>query len=229
MQCKKNESPFNNHSRLEFESIPRVIPDMITCAAITFTTAEFATVRTPRSWVTHIVTSSFMKLLNQDTLLALDTAFVTILCSSIRNNSIATHGQFLEYFYGLDVRNMINRWERCQSMLIPLFNIRIGKRYTEDYWGLAVLDKQPSTLRLYDSSHAVRGFELIIPHTMQFANSICSWHEFNDSEWPPQWTYCPTVYSVQQENGYDCGIFVMMNAFYVPRGIVKPRLIPVNM
>ena len=109
MQCKKNELPFNNHSTLEFESIHGVIPNMITCAGITFTKAEFATVITPRSWVTDIVISSFMKLLNQDTVLALETAFVTILCSSIGNNSIATHGEFLEYFYGHGVRNIINR------------------------------------------------------------------------------------------------------------------------
>ena len=111
-------------------------------------------------------------------------------------------------------------------MLIPLFNISIEKGYTGDHWGLAVLDKQSSTLRLYDSSYAARGFELIIPHITQFANSISSRHELTNSEWPRQWTYCPAVYSVQQENGYDCGIFVMMNAFHVSRGIIKPRLIP---
>ncbi len=41
-----------------------------------------------------------------------------------------------------------------------------------------------------------------------------------------QWTYSREVYSVQQRNGYDCGIFVMMNTFYVSRGIDTPRLIP---
>ena len=31
---------------------------------------------------------------------------------------------------------------------------------------------------------------------------------------------------MQQDNGYDCGIFVVMNAFYVSQGIIKPVLIP---
>ena len=57
-------------------------------------------------------------------------------------------------------------------------------------------------------------------------NTVCSQHEITQAEWPMQYTYCREVYSVQQGKGYDCGIFVMMNAFYLSQGIVKPALIP---
>ena len=41
-----------------------------------------------------------------------------------------------------------------------------------------------------------------------------------------QCSCCRQVYSKQQENGYDCGIFVMLNAFPVSRGRISPELIP---
>ena len=93
---RKMNYPFNNRRTSEFESIHGVIQDMITRARITSTKAEFTTVITPKSCVTDIVISSSMKPLNQDTVLEIDTAFVKILSCSIRNNSIATHGEFLE-------------------------------------------------------------------------------------------------------------------------------------
>ena len=49
---------------------------------------------------------------------------------------------------------------------------------------------------------------------------------FCTDEWQMQWIYCRRVYSVQQGNGCDGGIFVMLNAFYVSRGIIRPELIP---
>ena len=66
----------------------------------------------------------------------------------------------------------------------------------------------------------------IVPDLQLLVNTIRSRYETTQAEWPIQWIYCREVYSVQQDNDYDCGIFVIMNAFYVSQGIVKPVLIP---
>ena len=108
-----------------------------------------------------------------------------------------------------------------------LTNIRNRKKIDEgNHWGLAVLDKNSVTLRLYDSSHALHIFEHIIPDLLLLANNTRSQYEITQPEWSMQWMYCREVYSVQQSNGYDKDIFVMMNTFSVSQGIVKPILIP---
>ena len=116
--------------------------------------------------------------------------------------------------------------------MIPVFNSKLmngqdgTKEYFGNHWGLAVLHKETATLWLYNSSDKELEFEHIIPHLRKLANSISSTYNLTQAERQLRWTYCDEVYSVQKGNGYDCGIFVMLNAFHVSRGIAKPRLIP---
>lgn len=126
----------------------------------------------------------------------------------------------------------MKRLKTCQSVLISVFNTRLKKttneneKYYRDHWGLAVLYKHSATLRLYDSCRQSQGFEEIIPYLLQLANSIHSKYSLTQAGWSIHWTYCCKVYSMFQGNSYDCGIFVLMNAFHVSRGISKPRVIP---
>ncbi len=174
-----------------FESIYGSIPDRIS----SFDKREFETVLTPKSWVFDDVISAFLMLLNRDTVLALDTVFVTMLRQAIRNKYIATHAEFLEFFFGQNLHNTMNQLKISQSVLIPVFNSKMmrtkngRKKYFRDHRGLAVLDKHSASLRLYDSSHTSRGFDHILPHLLQLANSICSKYELTEAEWPMQWTY----------------------------------------
>ena len=138
----------------------------------------------------------------------------------------------MAFFFVSSLNNLINKLKACETVLLPVFNTKItkkrnGQKINEaNHWGLAVLDKNSATLRLYDSSHALHSFEHVIPDLLLLVYTIRSQHERTEAEWPMQWTYCREKYSVQQENGHDCGIFVMMNAFHVFQGIVKPDLIP---
>ena len=171
-------------------------------------------------------------LLNQDSVFVLDTTFLTILPIALRNKYISTHAEFLAFFFGSSLNNQINKLKACETDLLPVFNTKLTKKRNRqkinegNLWGLAVLDKNSATLRLYDSSHVSHSFEHIIPDLLLLVNTIRSLYEMTQTDWPMQWTYCRDVYSVQQDNGYDCGIFVMMNAFYVSQGIAKPVLIP---
>ncbi len=84
----------------------------------------------------------------------------------------------------------MNQWRTCRLVLILFFNSKTTrtkhgrKEYFGDHWGLAVLNKHSTTLRLYDSSHKARGFDHILPHLLQLANSICSKYELTQAEWP---------------------------------------------
>ena len=48
-------------------------------------------------------------LLNQDSVFALDTVFLTMLHQAIRNNHIATHAEFLVFFFGSGLNDEINK------------------------------------------------------------------------------------------------------------------------
>ncbi len=117
-------------------------------------------------------------------------------------------------------------------MLVPMFNSKLKtlgngrKEYAGNHWALAVFHKDTATLRLYDSIHSSDGYTHIIPHLLQFANSVGSTYAIPQTEWPQRWILSTDVYSVQQGNGFDCGIFLMVNAFYLSRGILEPKLIP---
>ena len=173
-----------------------------------------------------------MMLLNEGNVFAVDSVFVEMLRRAIRLKLIPNYESFLQYYFPRDIGTLLCKLKACQSVLIPIFNSTMKKtvsgkeEYSGDHWGLAVLHKPSASLRLYDSIHGANGFEHILPHILLLANSIRSRHNLTEAEWPIQWTYCPQVYSIQQGNGCDCGIFVMLNAFYVSRGVIRPKLIP---
>ncbi len=53
-----------------------------------------------KDWIFDNIIGAFLMLLDQDTVFALDTVFVTMLQQAIHNNYIATHPKFLEFFFG---------------------------------------------------------------------------------------------------------------------------------
>ena len=117
--------------------------------------------------------------------------------------------------------NSISSFLQCQS-----YEGKKGEEYRwRNHWGLAVLDSNSATLRFYDSSHALRNLEHIIADFLLLVNTFRSQNVINQAEWPMQWKCCREVYSVQQDNGYYCGMLVMMNAFYVSLGIFERTLI----
>ncbi len=101
----KNDSANNGSGVLDFESIYGSIPDGISCSGITFDKREFARLIMPKLWVIDNVMNVFLMLLNQETVLALDTVFITMLRQTIRNNYISIHVEFLDYF--LDITLVI--------------------------------------------------------------------------------------------------------------------------
>ncbi len=101
----------------------------------------------------------------------------------------------------------------CEQLLFPLFFFD-PTRKKGSHCGLAVLQKEFATLRVYDFLQMSFTLEDSIRHVLALANSIGTRFSLTNEEWPATWTRSGTVYSVQQGNGYDCGISTMLNAFY---------------
>ena len=214
-----------------FESTYGFIPDRIACANITFDKNDLETAISPKAWVIDNLLSAFLMLLNQSTVLSLHTAFITMLRQSIRLKYIRTHGDFLRYFFARNLNEKLNQLKTSQTVLMAVFSSKLKnkkdgtKEYFGNHWSLAVLHKETDTLRLYDSAYKELGFEQIILDLFKLANSISSIYNLTQAAWLLGWTYSNEVYSVQQENGYDCEIFVPLNTFHKSLGIAKPRLI----
>ena len=68
-------------------------------------------------------------------------------------------------------------------------------------------------------------FDEIAPHLLRLSNSIYSLNKLSSQEWPEQWTQSFEVFSALQGNGDDCGIFTILNAYYVPRGVDRPPIV----
>ena len=67
---------------------------------------------------------------------------------------------------------------------------------------------------------------VITPHILRLENSVHSLYKLSIHEWPAQWTQSFEVLSVQQGNGDGCGMFSMLNAYYVSHGIDRPPVDP---
>ena len=197
-----------------FESSYGQIPDAISCSGITVSRNDLVTVIRPREWVSDSPISAFMMMLNKERIYTFDTMFVTLLRGAVREDRIGLHADFLQRFFGRNFNDELSRLRTCNVAMIPLINCQSdGSNGT--HWGLAVLHKPSSTVRLYDSVHSTGLFEDIIPHIVMLANSIKPRYKLSEQEWPTAWNHSLEVYSSQQGNGYDCGVFTMLNAFYV--------------
>ena len=84
---------------LEFEPINGPIPDRISCGDVNLDKNEHGTAITPKSSVFDNIIGVFFMLLNQGTICALDTAFFEMFQQAIRNNCIAIHTEFFEFFF----------------------------------------------------------------------------------------------------------------------------------
>ena len=119
----------------------------------------------------------------QHSVFALDTVFLTMLSQTIRNKYMATRAKLLAFFFRSSLNSQINKLKACETVLIPVFNTKLtkkrnGQKTNEgNHWGLAVLDKNSATVRLYDSSHALHSFEHIILDLLLLVNTIRSQHE----------------------------------------------------
>ena len=215
-----NENELRKYSSVfEFESTLRFIPDRIACVNITFDKSDLETVISPKSWVIYNVLSAFLMLLNQSTVSLLERALVTILRQSIRLKCVRIHGYFLRYFFAPNLSEKLNQLKTSQSVLIPVLSSKLKNRkdrtkeYFGNHWGPAVLHKGTATLRFDDSADKKLGFERIIPHLLKLANSISSTYKLNQGKQQLRWTYYNKLCSIQQENGFDCGIFEIQNSF----------------
>ncbi len=207
----------------DFESSYGLIPDRISCCGVTVPRNDLLTVIRPRSCVIDTPISAFTNLLNHKRVLILDTLFGTSLYSTMNRRENENHAEFLPRFYDRSFETVFQRIKDCEVLIIPLFNSNV-QGLNRNHWGLAVLHKQLAILRVYDSLHSSRLFGSLIPHILQFANSITSRYELSSQEWPNQWSRSREVFSSQQGNGYYCGIFAMLNVFFVSRGIDRPSV-----
>ena len=87
------------------------------------------------------------------------------------------------------------------------------------------LCKKTRFTRVYNSMNNLRLFQEILIDIKVLAESLNSIYNLCDISWPSSWRISNEVHSVQQTNYNDCGVFTMLNAFFVSRGIVKPNLI----
>ena len=206
-----------------FELLNGSIPDPISCSGISVTKNEILTVLQPRSWVIDTPISAFMQLITNGRVLTIDTLFVTSLYSSVGRGAIQNHADFLLRFYGQSFNEYFARLTVCGKAIIPIFNSNVQGVYG-NHWGLAVLDKISSNIRVYDSLHTSFLFENLLPSLLQLANSINSRFKLFNHEWPSRWTRGREVFSSQQGNNYDCGIFSMLNALHISRGNDRPTI-----
>ena len=144
----------NTEKGLLFESVYGSMPERISCAGITFDKTKFLSVLSSKSWVFDSVISAFLMLFNQDSVFALDTAFLTVLPQAIRNKYISTHAEFLAFSFGCSLNNKISKLKTCQTVLLPVFNTKLTKKISRqkinegNHSGLGVLGKNYATLRL---------------------------------------------------------------------------------
>ena len=133
--------------------------------------------------------------------------------------------EFFAYSYGNNrLHHVINRLSRCSMTLIPLYNG--GASGKSNHWGLTVLDKATACIRVCDSLHELFLFRNLMPLIRRLAESIGTRYEIPEQIWPRNWTLSQEIYSVQQRNSSDCGIFTTLNAIFVSRGTERPNIIP---
>ncbi len=122
-----------------------------------------------------------------------------------------------EELYNRDrnLEEFLRSLRRCDKVLIPLHSA------ARAHWGLAVLDKRRRELMLYDSLPGMKAFEEFLQTLKEWAEAIPGIHGVQD--WPPSWEIQDgTSYSGVQGNGVDCGVYVMLNALHVSRGVTEP-------
>ena len=192
---------------------------------VTVSKRDLASVISPRAWVTDSPITAFMMLFNQGNIVTFGMAFVAILRSIVQSNTTDIYTDFLEKFFGRRFHGVLQRLRTCRILLIPLFNGDASGK-NGNHWGLAVLHKPSASLRAYDSIHSSLLFSNVIPHLRQLANSIRNRFNLTDQEWPTEWTQSSEVYSAQQSNSNDCGVFTVLNAFHVSNGVDRPQTIP---
>lgn len=107
-------------------------------------------------------------------------------------------------------------------------NANPTQMYGVDHWGLAELHKSTSTVRIYDSLHSSTSWMDVLPRLLSTFNSLSSRHILYPIYWPSNWMLSADVYSAQLGNGSDCGIFTMLNAYFVCQGIKRPGIEPGN-
>ncbi len=217
----------NNHLQIgcvaNFELLYGSIPDLISCSGISVTKNDILTVLQPRSWVNDTPISAFMQLITNDRVLTIDILFGASLYSSVSRGALQNHADFLLRFYGRSFNEYFARLTVCEKVIIPIFNSNVQGIHG-NHWGLAVLDKRSSTVRVYDSLHSFFLFENLLPSILHLANSINSRSKLFNHEWPSRWTRSRDVFSSQQGSKYDCGIFSMLNAFHISRGNDRPTI-----
>ena len=221
---KDNEDELHQ-SILDFENAYRTIPEQISCSRLSVTKRDLSTVIQPRAWVSDSPISAFMNLVNQGNIIALDKAFITLFRSAVLQKAIGTYADFLRHFFGRSSEPVLRRLMACQAVLIPLF-ISDFQGKNGNHWGLVVLHKTSASLRIYDSMHFSFLFKDVTSHLVRLANSICNRYEIPTDNWPMEWKQSRELFSTQQRNGDDCGVFTTLNAFYVSCGIHRPRVVP---
>ncbi len=137
----------------------------------------------PKSWVIDTPISAFMQLITNDRVLAIDTLFTTSPYSSVSRGAIENHAYFQLRLYGRSFNEYLARLTVCEKVIIPIFNSNF-KVVRGNNWGLAVLDKRSSTIRVYDSQHTSFLFENLLPSILQPSNSINSRFKLFNHEWP---------------------------------------------
>ncbi len=90
--------------------------------------------------------------------------------------------------------------------------------------GITVLHKSTATIRVHDSLHNLSLFGNVIELIKNLAGSIGARYGIPEQLWPRNRSLNAEMYSVQQRNTSDCGIFTMVNAILVSQGSERPNI-----
>ena len=118
----------------------------------------------------------------------------------------------LASMFGSNLEDAVQLLDQCEVVLLPLFCNQI------QHWGLCVLDKRCSQIKLYDSLPRSRAFDRRLSTIKLWAETVKETHQLE--RWPSEWNYdIGQQLSPVQDNGHACGVHVMLNAYFYSRGL----------
>lgn len=155
---------------------------MRTCIQVDFDSID------SNKYLSDRVIGAFLALLPKPLFFCADPAFLPLM----ENGLIARVKKW--------IGNHRTELQSCSKFCVPLFR--------KSHWAIAVMDKNTSTISLYDSLSGLEYFKSV-PLLLQQFSTTMKQELGTEFEWPDLWSIVTKPANAQtQSNSVDCGVFL---------------------